>query len=143
MSLTEARTLAIKTIRVANYAAKLTLLQTRFADRLGERPQLSGQIRAKNGVWGGVSGCHGPDAWLVQTVLTMFIFQIAGFVTPFAGWYCQTTNFAKLANGCPRDTLSRRNLAVSEESRVGISRRCTHVYPAVSCSAVARRDAPV
>ena len=44
-------------------ASVLSVEDAWFADRLGERPQLSGRIRAKNGVWAG----------------------IAGFVTPFAG----------------------------------------------------------
>eukprot|EP01052_Picozoa_sp_SAG31_P025096 SAG31_NODE_2179_length_6249_cov_15.633984_4_plen_261_part_00 len=49
-------------------AAVMSVEDAWFADRLGERPQLSGQIRAKNGVWGGIAGFASPflGIWLAQ-----------------------------------------------------------------------------
>ena len=58
-----------------------------FADVFGERPQLSGQLRAQNGVWGGIAGFISPfvGIWLASksrtvtfyTGIIMLLFQCA------------------------------------------------------------------
>ena len=44
-----------------------------FADAFGERPELSGRLRARNGVWSGIAGFVSPFAgiWLAQTSRTL------------------------------------------------------------------------